>query len=92
MKSPKIIGIQRELEPLHRSGIKYAAYIVEGEELFPLYLAAESVEELQARVRAIEPVREWHHLYRIADYIQPEGSPDPLRKLTDDAFPSFDLR
>jgi hypothetical protein len=88
MKTPKIIGVQRELEPLYRSGVKYVAYemldvdrfdqtptyaaMMDDKILFPLRLAAESIEELKTCVRSVEPVAEWRYLYRINDCIERE--------------------
>lgn len=71
MKTPKAITIQRELEPLYPAGIKYAAYQTEPDgSLFPLYLAAETVEALKCRVLAAEPVSAWIHSYRIHDQFE----------------------
>lgn len=66
---PISVTIRREPEPLYRSGWKFVAYRdVEVQhpngkgngvavELFPLYLAAETVEELMQRVSASENVQ-----------------------------------
>ncbi len=67
-RAPISVRIRREPEPLYRSGWKYTAYRdVEVQhpkagcgvavELFPLYLAAETVEELMERVLASENVK-----------------------------------
>jgi hypothetical protein len=71
-KQPKLIGIQRELELLLPSGVKYTAFValrVEGgiSKSYPLYLAAETVEELKTKGLAVESVAEWFYAYRIND-------------------------
>ncbi len=60
MKTPKTITIRREPEPLYPSGVKYVAYQTQADgSLFPLYLAAETVEELKTRVLQYELVSAW---------------------------------
>lgn len=66
-RTPISVTIRREREPLYPSGWKFVAYRdVEVQlssgcgvavELFPLYLAAENVEELMERVSASENVK-----------------------------------
>ena len=74
-KSPKIIGIEKQSEPLLPSGFKYVAFIcrrVEGGIMrdMPLYLAAETVPELKRRVLCVENVAEWFHTYRETDRVE----------------------
>jgi hypothetical protein len=68
-RKPIAVTIRREREPLYRSGWKFVAFRdVEVQhpkgkdhgvavELYPLYLAAETVEELMDRVSAYENVK-----------------------------------
>ena len=68
-RKPISVTIRREREPLYPSGWKYVAFRdVEVQhpnakghgvavELYPLYLAAETVEELMQRVSACENVK-----------------------------------
>jgi hypothetical protein len=67
-ETPKTITIQREPEPLYPSGQKFVAYQTQPDgSLFPLYLAAETVEELKTRVLQYELVSAWIHQFERAE-------------------------